>query len=153
MAAYPPRFDPSLTLSVLRSQLIRPRLENTGPADDGYQDVIEQLWAERETFVLIEGDILPWPGAVEAIWDCPEPWCDYAFLLGGGYSGLGLGCVKFDASLMDEDPWIEGRPERWDEVDGRLLRKLQARGFKNHRHSPPVIHLHEVHWPQFPKGG
>lgn len=47
----------------------------------GYCEYFQTRWKEGKTFLNIEQDIVVWPGAIQALWTCPRPWCGYDFHL------------------------------------------------------------------------
>ena len=60
--------------------------------DDGYRQLLKRLWDERKDVVIVEQDIIPWPGAIEELVACPCTWGTYSYvLLGGLVSLMGLG--------------------------------------------------------------
>ena len=141
-----PDVDP-IAATVLESQGYHPDVRPTG-GRDGYVSLIEHLWSERETFVIVEHDIIPWPGAIDEMWACPAAWCAFPYLLSGGYDAA-LGCTKFDETLMRavHYPYTE-RPDRWQNAEWIIARVRDAVGFLPHRHAPPVTHLNRIHFPE-----
>ncbi len=123
-----------------------------------YWRLLRGLWEAGEGFVVVEHDVLPWPGALRQLWDCPEMWCAFPYRLSHdpGFS-TALGCTKFSAKLLERTPGAmdvlaEGRyghsvgdRRHWWGLDGRLslvLTNLVGLGWP-HRHEPPVSHLNE----------
>jgi len=105
--------------------------------DTDYAQVVSDWWSRP--FILVEHDILPWPGALERIWECSEPWCRYAYPLGDPpIIEAYLGCVKFRPEALGP---IEIEGKTWRELDGTVEKELTERGFQAHLHEPPVIHL------------
>src|SRR6184192_307902 len=83
------------------------RFIDVSGSDESYFDLVYQLWKEVETFVLVEHDIVPWPGAIRVIHDCEMPLCACPTPIGmfnGEYSGMGVGIVKLGKALMIERP-------------------------------------------------
>lgn len=80
------------------------------PVEDieAYWRLLRDLWAEGETFVFLQQDKIPAPGAVQAIHDCPNLWCTYPCLAwdGGEVKPVGLSCVKFAAGLIQRVPGL-----------------------------------------------
>jgi hypothetical protein len=123
----------------------------TGGEVFDYYNLLKQLWASQEGFVIVEQDIVPWPGAIQLLWDCPENWCGYAYELSVGF-GAYLGCTKFSDDLVAENPSIietiarlpnHGMPPRhWARLDTRLKEVLEDYAKqKMHVHWPSVGHL------------
>lgn len=123
--------------------------------DTSLYDFMVERWRARETFVMVEHDIVPWPGAIQGIWDCPEPYCARPYRILDYVMGC-WGCTKFDASMMER--WADliecaGRREwpklphgrHWNSLDSRVGYELRARGYPElfgHQHFPAVMHLH-----------
>lgn len=116
-----------------------------------YADLLESVWALGETVIVVEQDIVPWPGALAILRDCPSPWCGFAYELGTGYEAW-LGCTKFEGRLMlahpdafaliDAMPSDGVHPRLWSRLDTRLTAVLLGRGADPiHVHWPPVGHL------------
>ena len=147
-------------IDALRSDDIDPILHPIH-TDTGYWELLAKMWSEQETFVIIEHDIIPWPGAIRAMIACHHGWCAHAYKIGGYYSP-GLGCTKFSAEIMKAHPTAlelagdhlcpyfssPGDPRYWSGLDARLglvLSALAGIGWP-HRHEPPVVHLNPLHW-------
>jgi hypothetical protein len=126
------------------------RAENLAPVvvvlddDQAYGRLLTELWASNEDVIIIEHDVIPWPGAVKRLASCPEPYCAHQYLIAGQLGGT-LGCVKFSSDLTAAHPdvpeaWTGGH---WGTVDIKLTNALWDRGIRApHRHQPPVAHLH-----------
>lgn len=117
-------------------------------ADDfAYYRHFAQRWAQRQTWVNVEHDCVPWPGALEELMRCPEPWCTFEYSLPclrerpmhHPTSTVPLGCTKFGADLMAGtlDMWEE--PLVWWVVDGRVTTAARAAGFEVHQHHPGIV--------------
>ncbi|MBT8161001.1 MULTISPECIES: hypothetical protein [Arthrobacter] len=102
---------------------------------------------------VVEQDVVPARGVVEAMEACPEPWCASPYQLGTGvWLDEGLGCTKFSAKLIADHPdlmevvgWIDddGMPARdWHRLDVRIARTLRDLGYAPHRHRRST-HLHD----------
>jgi hypothetical protein len=152
--------EPEVVLDALRADDIEPA-PITMSLDTDYYGLLSGLWAEGRTFVIVEHDIIVWPGAVRALLACEEPWCAYPYKIGGHYSP-GFGCVKFEGEFtyahrnaieMVGDPTCpyfssQGNPRHWSGLDSRLglvLSVLSGRGWP-HLHQPAVTHLNRIHW-------
>lgn len=124
--------------------------------DFSYFDLLSRLWGEEETFVIVEHDVVPWPGAIAEILSCSESWCAFPYRLSfsPGYTPA-LGCTKFSAEIQKQTPgaWerlAEGLdfscqedPRHWLGLDGRIglvLGSMIGKAWP-HRHEPPVTHL------------
>lgn len=123
-------------------------------SDTAYTELLAHGWRLGEAFIIVEQDIVPWPGALAELEACPEPFCafEYAYL-GGTHAGLG--CCRFSAALLAAVPDAveqtlaeenDVHPRgHWCNLDDRLTRVLARRGYGKHVHSPAVGHLSP--WP------
>lgn len=112
--------------------------------DYHYGRLIAAQWLARTGFVVVEDDVVPWPGAIQAMLDCPQEWCGYqsprlwvGTTARGGFTH-GLGCTKFSPEIVARftPEWDQ---KRWDEVDGAVFGMLD--GLSCHIHEPPVAHI------------
>jgi hypothetical protein len=108
-----------------------------------YGEHLARLWREGEGFVLVEHDVVPWPGAVRGLAECSYGWCAHAYPWDDDGLVTSLGCVKFGYQVLQRfpalpDAWA-GVP--WRDVDGHLLHALsRAYMVTVHEHLPPVAH-------------
>jgi hypothetical protein len=128
-----------------------PETVDVSANETAYHDLLARLWREGRTLVVVEHDIVVYPGAIGAMLDCPEPWCVTVYRVNAEYDGH-LGCVRFSERLLAEVPdamdeagrLTYGPPPRyWGWVDGRLAQILDRHGYHKHRHWPAVTHLHD----------
>jgi len=106
------------------------RAENLEPevrvleGDCAYAELLAELWRDGESFVIVEDDIAPWPGAVRQMLDCPRYWCGHHYCLPGRWDvdendverklwGT-TGCYKVADTVMEAAP---GLYERWERHD------------------------------------
>jgi hypothetical protein len=110
-----------------------------------YGRLVKQMWDIGNGFVLVEDDVVPWPGAVAQMLGCEHDWCAFPFPRTAAEEGgwvLGLGCARFSHALVRRyDMRILDGSQRWDEVDGALMGVLRTGGEECHGHAPPVAHL------------
>lgn len=100
------RLNPAVPAALERDG-ITARYCDTSADDEAYWRLLRDLWSEGDTFVVLEQDKVPAPGAIQAIHDCPSLWCAYPVprWQDGGYSDFPpLCCVKFHALLMERFP-------------------------------------------------
>lgn len=119
--------------------------------DEAYWRLLDGLWRARESFVIVEQDIVPNPDSIERFHECTELWCTHAYDYGifGLYAGSG--CVRFRAELLHETPGLIGRvgemsdathpKKHWCRLDGWTQQLLHATGYVKHLHQPAVQHL------------
>jgi len=137
--------DPITHASVrlnLEMQGLEPRYERLD-ASFGYDSLFRRLWAEGEPFILVEHDVLPWPGAVQQLWTCDRPWCAFEYLMLGQLK-VALGCTKFDPARLGPVP-LPAEPRDWRKMDWHVIDTLTTRFECAHLHEPAVSHLNWVH--------
>lgn len=121
-------------------------------SDVAYHEALSRIWAQGETFAVLEHDIICRPDIVHAFEDCPELWCTY------GYEEMchpqcreawanALGCTRFRSELMGAVPDAlssipPGPLTDWHNVCDGLGNNLRAAGFTHHWHEPHVTHTH-----------
>lgn len=79
-------------------------LRDVSGSDSAYCDLLEELWAEGETFTIVEHDIIVRPDTPLELDTCPSPWCGFSVPYFNGVHP-GMGCVKFGAELMARAPF------------------------------------------------
>lgn len=122
------------------------------PADPTeYARLLRGLWAQRETFLIVEHDVVAHHTVVADLEECTQPWCGFVYDLPGGVVDAALGCTRFREELLSGEPDLmtvvsaksDDLPAgHWAHLDAHLRTELQARGYTLHRHTPPVVHLH-----------
>jgi hypothetical protein len=111
---------------------------------DDYRKLLRRIWDDGRTVVLIEQDVVPWPGAIEELYHCMGEWCSCAYRLFGGYGVYHhLGCTKLSSELMKKLPDVWNEPRPWNVLDAHLRWEANRIGVHPHPHRPPVIHLSE----------
>lgn len=124
-------------------------------SDSAYYAALLDIWGSRETFALLEHDVICRPDVIRAFEECPEPWCSYGYSNiccqdENGYSPCQeawanqLGCVRFRKELIEAAPRALSSipPEHWDwrNVCDRIGERLRAAGHSHHWHRPGVDH-------------
>jgi len=115
----------------------------------GYQEFFRGRWAAGESFIVVEHDVVPWPGSLEGLRDCPEPWCAHNFhlhlhrrykLTDPGATPP-LGCAKITAAFIEATPGLFDEPCGWEYCDQRV----RDNGvFAVHEHFPGVVNANAV---------
>jgi hypothetical protein len=118
-----------------------------GTRHDAYRELLEEVWRDGESFLVVEHDIELSEGLVEGFAACSEPWCAAKYVVGSdpnGFIETSLGCTRFSAELLAAVPnAISGLPVRdWRRIDCELSPRLRGAGYAPHVHSPPVRHHH-----------
>lgn len=116
-----------------------------------YYAAMSEWWANGETFMILEHDVVCRPDVIEEADACPELWCvwQYAPVCPCGNPDCReawrnmLGCTRFRAEIMAKAPDAMDFPaDNWDwhnMCDG-VGNNLRAAGFTHHWHEPPVHH-------------
>ncbi len=111
--------------------------------DDSYWQLLSKAWEKGEAFAIIEHDVLPWPGALKEIQDCPALWCAYTYKINLGYGIThAFGCCKFSADLIRQLPhaWSNMEDRHWSKLDSQFCYYALRAGYIPHPHRPAVIH-------------
>jgi hypothetical protein len=127
----------------IETQGFYPRYEDVSSTPFSYHLLINELWNEGEKFILVEHDVLPWPGALTQLWECDCAWGAFQYLIFGNMRAY-LGCVKFDPSKIIDCPTPQELCE-WQRLDQIMIKELMTRGERVHVHDPPVSHLNFSH--------
>jgi hypothetical protein len=98
--------------------------------------------------IVVEEDIAPTEEALIDLLDCDRPWCAQPYLHQGQETYYGLGCVKFDAVVMERQPnlWkdvadfanTDHEPREWRRLDFWSAALLYERGYERHHHTITV---------------
>lgn len=113
--------------------------------DISYSKFLCDLWKAKESFVLIEHDIVPWPGAIRQLIGCPKLWCSYQYPLAPYKLRPALGCMKVKDTVINHYPSLHlehswsGR--HWSQMDGPVCSALENSVGKTHIHNPPLAHV------------
>jgi len=137
--------DPA-ALAAVRLNLLMQGLEPRYVRLDGefaYDALIRRLWDAGEPFILVEHDVVPWPGAVQQLWTCDRPWCAFEYFMLGELR-VALGCTKFDPTRLGPCP-LPPTPQDWHRMDWHVIDTLTTRYECAHLHEPAVSHLNWVH--------
>lgn len=131
-----------------------PDYKYVGEDTRSYYRVLKKYWERGEGFILLEHDVYPWPGALQQMDECPEPWCAYQYLYPPVAKTFvtGIGCMKFSSeaiasnpTMFDEANTIQERGEAaldWQNLDGWIVPELKKSLKRDtHIHTPPVVHL------------
>jgi hypothetical protein len=118
-----------------------------GTRHDAYRELLEEVWRDGESFLVVEHDIEIRGGLPEEMDACPEPLCAAPYVVGSdpnGFVETSLGCTRFSAELIAAVPTaISGLPIRdWRRIDCELSPRLRTAGYVPHAHLPAVKHHH-----------
>lgn len=112
-----------------------------------YSRLLAEIWRARRSTVVVEHDVIPYPGCLEELHACPADWCScsYHWTNPHGRTGVGLthmlGCTKLSAELMAALPTLWDEPCHWTECDKRLFFAARDIEKEPHQHRPGVVHL------------
>lgn len=103
-----------------------------------YPRMLAYAWSDGEPFIVVEHDVLPWPGALDELQECTSPWCAFPYIQGVKLSAF-LGCTKItpDGPYPSHDSWMVS--------DQAVNVAMQAQGWTLHLHWPPVVHLNPAY--------
>lgn len=125
-------------------------LEESVPAmirmeDDGaYWRMLSGLFTMGEPFVVVEQDVVPWPGAIAALEACKEPWCAHSYSpiedLRTGCAPLG--CSKFRPEALPTE-LLRNPPNggHWGNLDCWITQTFRSAGLEVCQHRPGVQNL------------
>jgi hypothetical protein len=119
-----------------------------------YLTYFQDRWAEGETFISIEHDVVPAPGMIDELWRCPHDWCVTSYEGPPANGCPVLGCVKFSSAFIqalpdvwktrrDNPDWHAGTmPFAWQALDFWLeeYRNTQNDVPQPHEHWPLSVH-------------
>jgi hypothetical protein len=119
--------------------------------DFSYFELVSGLWEKQEDFIIVEHDIIVWPGAIQKLTNCKHMWCTYPYYCSVGWILEGLGCTKFSKKMMKKYPDYFKEPFptccKHDKNYCGLDRFIAHRGIeldiKPHVHNPGITNLNE----------
>lgn len=113
--------------------------------DYDYGRAVHEYWERGKSFILLEHDIVPWPGAIHELMECGSLWCTFQYPVGhSGSLQTAIGIVKFSEELIALYPdanfgWDQ---TPWNHLDAQIYGALQVDNhIAPHIHTPPVAHL------------
>ena len=165
MTVHPPHgplvvcpYVPHLLTEATRKVVTTARAEwNLVQLDPGnpyaYGQLLCHLWEMRRTFVIVEHDMAPTPGQLDALLHCGHEWCGYPYLCGDTLVSMSLGVARFSASVMERWPTLgrqaamvagdQHRPTPWSLLAENLAGKMLTLGYTWVGHHGQVEHLHQ----------
>ncbi len=116
--------------------------------DFGYSHYFKDRWKEGKTFINLEHDVVVYPGAIKAMWDCPREWCVYDYHLPNHWrrnlekevNGIPTGCMKISKEMIEKTRGYWDKPIIWDQCDQHMTRC----GLQVHQHFPSVVNANPV---------
>lgn len=112
----------------------------------GYSEFLKERWDEGKDFLLVEHDVVVWPGAIESLVKCTHPWCAFDYSKDTVWEtqeaelrGIPLGCVKITSDFIKQTPDIWDNPVDWHVCDLYLFKCAKEKGLFPHQHFPGVV--------------
>lgn len=160
---YVPRMLHPAVVAAIEAQQYTAELADVSASPLAYYELLRRLWAEGDSFIVVEHDIEVPPGALTELEHCWGLWCAHSYPVHFGdlmtlmHPGASLGCTRFSWQL------IAHLPELFDLVphmgyengeDGRHYLNLdkavaslliQNNAPKAHRHFPDVANHKDAH--------
>jgi hypothetical protein len=136
---------------------LRARISNTvwlripidGSDDRAYGRLLAAHWNSHEALFVLEPDIICRPDVLEAMEDCPEPYCAFPYELLTDVMPA-LGCTRFSADFMARYPKAMSEAvssrvgfRQFDIVFQRHI-LVAKHGEQPHVHLPQVEHKNEA---------
>lgn len=127
-------------------------LRDVSASDSAYWDLVRGLWADGETFCIVEHDVVVRRTSLLELDACSHDWCGFPV----SYSGTeyaGLSCTKFTDQLIARHPDAfevidelydeKHPPHHWCRLDTWLRCYVLERGKHDqmHVHAPALEHL------------
>jgi len=130
------------------------RFPEIDPVDPyAYARTFRQWWDGQGTLLWVEQDIVPPPGAFQAMLDCAEPWCSYEYHCNTATPAWGLGLCKFVDWMQIDTPTLGEQASRdyrgfqdrmhYAALNERIQQLADHMGYKVHLHEPRAEHLHD----------
>lgn len=110
-----------------------------------YHQYLATAWSHGGTFINFEHDIVPWPGAIQSLLDCPHPWCFFGYqdqlkdtVAEAGCAMFGL--VRFRRQIIEGllGAW-SCPPLHWRQCDIHFYDYATKNGWRPHQHLPSVF--------------
>lgn len=113
--------------------------------DLGYGTLLSYLWTYGESFIVLEHDVVPFPGAIDALAECDKDWCVHKYPPGPNKLYYSMGCMKVSDSLIDKTRDLPHRynweETKWSQLDGKVYPGLLEVAKEPHIHHPPLAHV------------
>ena len=111
----------------------------------GYGTLLSHLWFYGEGFIILEHDVVPFPGAIKALQECRADWCVHKYPPAPNKLYYSLGCMKVSTSLLEKTKDIPKRfnweETKWSNLDGKVYPAIMEIIKTPHVHEPPLAHV------------
>lgn len=129
-------------------------------SETSYWDLLDKLWSEGETFIIVEHDVIVRPDTLDQLNDCPFDACAFVIPYFWSPRAVSLACTKFSSDLIARCPDLMRRvgemrdfqhPQKhWCRLDMWIQQSLPVR---IHPHEPAVTHYRDPGKPLTPSHG
>jgi hypothetical protein len=102
-----------------------------------YGAMFASLWNAGDPFIVVEHDVVPWPGAIAKLAECPNGWCTHDYPLHRGNVTRSFGIGKYRPQGPAPEQWAT---TTWDQLDGQVIPVLNRLYRRPCVHEPPVAH-------------
>lgn len=117
----------------------------------GYSQYFKDRWETGESFINVEHDCVIWPGAIEALEECQEPWCVYDYSLPNHrlrnleeeVNGIPLGCMKISTETISKIPECWDEKIDWSYCDQHLTKYALKHRLRVHQHYPGIVNANK----------
>lgn len=113
--------------------------------DLGYGTLLSYLWKVGEGFIVVEHDVVPFPGAIDGLRECKEEWCVHKYPPAPKTLYYALGCMKVSDSLIERARDLPDRfnweETEWNQLDGKVYPAIMEQIKLPHVHEPPLAHV------------
>jgi hypothetical protein len=136
------RLNEATRIFLAHSQAMGHDIRLVDVTDDplGYLKHLRQRWQEQVTFINVEHDVVPWPGALESLEVCPQLWCSFGYdAMASNFVQPPLGLAKFSSEFILALPDIWDSDLSWQTLDEHLCNYAKNEGYEAHQHRPSVF--------------
>lgn len=107
-----------------------------------YARAFFEWWEDRQTFTILEHDIIPTDDDLAEMLSCDRPWCAASYSYPGRADLIAFGFTTFRAPLVGRKLQTLGKFQmpRWWELDGFVAQALHIERIHAHPH-PKVLHM------------
>jgi len=134
-------------IDCLRIQYVQPEAVKVDTGD-AYWKMLRDAWSDGREFMVVEHDVMVWPGSVAFLFSCDMDWCVLPTLCHGRMYTTSLGAMRFGATMIQRNPGLWDRiSSEWMYLDAHLSEEMGWPFITPHAHYPAAAHLNESQWP------
>ena len=126
-------------------------LNRDNPYD--YASLFAAWWTKPGDLIIVEQDIVPPAGAIDAMVKCERPWCSHSYYCNNPMPAYGLGLCRFTWAIKQIHPTLgeqaardfrgNARRMHWMNLNERIIDLMNHWGITVHLHEPFAEHLHD----------